>query len=348
MLIRPASNNDLDAVVALARTAGVGMTTLPDNRELLAARIDASEKTFALKQPRADQQWLFVMEDPQDGHIAGICAIAGAVGLREAFYSFRVGISVHASRELNVFTQTQTLILSNDHTGASELCSLYLEPAYRRDHLGAMLSKSRFLFMAQFREHFSAHVIAELRGVSDANGRSPFWESLGRRFFSMEFARADYLTGIGRKEFVAELMPRHPIYSFFLTPEAQAAIGETHPNTKPARRLLEEEGFRFDQHVDIFDAGPTVECDLADIGAVRHARSGPVAAILDDADALFNATPVCLIAAGGLGDYRLTMGRLMAREDGLMLQSSAAAALGLKTGMTAFHVALSPRERTRA
>jgi arginine N-succinyltransferase len=345
MIIRPVRSEDTDAILALAKTAGVGMTTLPDNRDLIAARVDASVKTFAGQLPREDQQWMFALEDRIHQRVAGVCALMGAVGLREPFYSYRVGIVVHASRELGIFTQTPTLFLSNDHTGATELCSLYLDPAYRRDKMGALLSKSRFLFMAQFREHFSNTVIAELRGVSDEAGRSPFWESLGRHFFSMDFGQADYLTGIGKKSFVAELMPKHPLYSSFLTPEAQAVIGETHPNTRPARRLLEEEGFRFDQHVDIFDAGPTVECDLPDIDAVKNAKSGPVAAILDDADAIFEGTPVSLIATGELGDYRLTLGRLVARDDGLMLQASCAAALGLKTGMNAHHVALSPKDR---
>ena len=32
--------------------------------------------------------------------------------------------------------------------------------------------------------------------------------------------------GHRQKSFVAELMPKHPLYSSFLTPEAQAVIGE--------------------------------------------------------------------------------------------------------------------------
>jgi arginine/ornithine succinyltransferase subunit-like protein len=56
-----------------------------------------------------------------------------------------------------------------------------------------------------------------MRGVIDETGYSPFWESLGKRFFSMEFARADYLCGTGQKAFIAELMPKHPIYTDFLS-----------------------------------------------------------------------------------------------------------------------------------
>ena len=214
-----------------------------------------------------------MLEDIVAGRVVGTCGLVTAVGLRQAWYSYRVGLAVHASQELGVFTQTQTLFLTNDHTGHSELCSLFLDPDYRRDRNGNLLSKSRFLFLAQHRQRFSKKLIAELRGLSDDDGQSPFWESLGRRFFSMEFSQADYLTGIGKKSFVAELMPKHPLYTSFLTPDAQAAIGQTHPLTIPARRMLEDEGFRYEGYVDIFDAGPTVECDVADVGAVAHNRT---------------------------------------------------------------------------
>ena len=106
----------------------------------------------------------------------------------------------------------------------------------------------------------------------DETGYSPFWESLGERFFSMEFSRADYLCGTGQKAFIAELMPKHPIYTHFLTPEAQAVIGEVHPQTAPARAVLEKEGFRYRNYVDIFDGGPTLECDIDRVRAIRKSR----------------------------------------------------------------------------
>ena len=84
---------------------------------------------------------------------------------------------------------------------------------------------------------------------------------------SMDFDRADYLTGVGQKTFVAELMPKHPIYIDLLPETARAVIREPHPNTRPALSLLESEGFRCEGYVDIFDAGPTVQ-------AYTHAWQG--------------------------------------------------------------------------
>jgi arginine N-succinyltransferase len=345
VIVRPIRANDLAPLLALVRDTGVGLTTLPNNEALLRGRIQASLATFAGAADKADEQWIFVMEDIAQSKVVGICAIAGAVGLREPWYSYRVGTVVHASRELGIFTRTPTLFLSNDHTGASELCSLFLAPDYRVGRNGALLSKSRLMFMAQFRERFSPKVIAELRGVSDESGRSPFWESLGRHFFSMDFAEADYLTGIGKKSFVAELMPKHPLYSSFLSKEAQAVIGETHEMTRPARRLLEQEGFRFEGHVDIFDAGPALESDLADIDAVQKSTTHTVAAVTGAIADSASAAPLMLISNVHLAEFRVGLGRCQISDDNVVISADIAKALGVKVGDTVRVVALSPSER---
>lgn len=329
MVIRPVAATDLAALMQLVESAGVGLTSLPANESAIARRIDASLASFAGRAAKADELFLFVLEDTKVRRVVGTCALASAVGLRQAWYSYRVGHAVHASQELGVFTQTQTLFLTNDHTGHSELCSLFLDPAWRRDRNGLLLSKSRFLFLAQHRERFSKKIIAELRGVSDARGQSPFWESLGRRFFSMEFSQADYLTGIGRKSFVAELMPKHPLYTTFLSPEAQASIGETHPQTLPARRMLEEEGFRYEGHVDIFDAGPTVECDVADVHAV--ARSRVFEAVPGGAPSN-GATVMHLVSNTGLDGFRAALVSALPADGKLALDPETAEALGIRTG----------------
>ena len=329
MIIRPIASADLPALMELIKTTGVGLTTLPSNEAALSLRIEASNASFAGTAPKADELFLFVLEDTAAKRVVGTGGLATAVGLRQAWYSYRVGVAVHASQELNVFTQTQTLFLSNDHTGHSELCSLFLAPEYRRDRNGNLLSKSRLLFLAQHRERFSEKIIAELRGVSDDNGTSPFWESLGRRFFSMEFSQADYLTGIGKKSFVAELMPKHPLYTSFLTPDAQAAIGQTHPLTLPARRMLEDEGFRYEGYVDIFDAGPTVECDVDDVSAVSHSRVYKVA--IDNRAPAGNAINY-LVSNTGFGGYRATLVKAVPVVENFAIDAETADALSVQAG----------------
>ncbi len=219
---------------------------------------------------------MFVLVDGTTSHVVGISAIEAAVGLAEPWYNYHVGTQVHASRELDLYTAAPTLFLTNDHTGHSELCSLFLDARYRHGRNGPLLSKARLLFIAEFAQRFAPKIIAELRGKLDADGKSPFWEGLGRHFFAMDYSRADYLTGIGQKAFIAELMPRHPVYTALLPADARAAIGEVHADTLPARAMLESEGFRYEGYVDIFDAGPTLECFRDNVRAVRQSQVFPV------------------------------------------------------------------------
>jgi arginine N-succinyltransferase len=342
MIIRPITSADLPALVGLAASTGVGLTTLPPNKEELAKRVEAAVASFAGTAAKEDEIFLFVLEDTTTKQVTGTSGLATAVGLRQPWYSYRVGLVVHASQELGLFTQTPTLFLTNDHTGHTELCSLFLDAAYRRDRNGQLLSKSRLLFLAQHRQRFSKKIIAELRGVSDADGKSPFWESLGRHFFSMEFSRADYLTGIGRKSFVAELMPKHPLYSSFLTPEAQDVIGKTHPETLPALHMLEREGFRYEGYVDIFDAGPTVECDVDDVSAVEQSRILTVR-ISDVAPAAGSIS--FLVSNTGIANYRATIVPGCAAAGDFTVNAETAAALGVDSGDPVRAVPLSVSDR---
>lgn len=350
MIVRPIAAPDLEALFAMAAKTGVGVTTLPADREQLEKRIEASLASFAGLANRSAEIFVFVLEDVEQKKIVGTCAIAAAVGLRQPWYSYRVGLVVHASQELNIFTQTPTLFLSNDHTGHSELCSLFLDPEYRVGKNGSLLSKSRFLFLAHCRERFSKRIIAELRGVSDANGKSPFWESLGRHFFSMEFSEADYLTGMGKKSFVAELMPKHPLYSSFLTPEAQAVIGKTHELTAPARAMLESEGFRYEGHVDIFDAGPAVECNVDDIDAV--AASAIFTVHIRDPAARESATRAKTIylvsnvpTKDCLKHFRVAQMSTSVVNEMISISTNEALSLGVNAGDVVRAVPLSVRER---
>jgi arginine N-succinyltransferase len=345
--VRPIARDDLPAVFALTERTGAGLTSLPADREQLAARIDRSLASFAGRSARADECYVFVLVDSSDSRVVGICAIEAAVGLAEPWYNYHVGTLVHASRALDVYTVAPTLFLANDHTGSSELCSLFLDQAFRRGRNGALLSKSRFLFIAEFRERFAPKVIAEMRGRLDADGRSPFWEGLGRHFFAMEYSTADYLTGIGQKSFIAELMPRHPVYVNLLPEPARAAIGEVHRDTEAARKLLEQEGFRYEGYVDIFDAGPTLECFRDDINATR--RSAIFSVALGDADPVpDNPSDAVrwLVSNRNFADFRALVVAAPPRiADRFPLMPYAAAQLAVREGDDVRAVPLSPRDR---
>ncbi|AVI62669.1 arginine N-succinyltransferase [Halomonas sp. GFAJ-1] len=277
MRIRPIARDDLDGLQALAQQAGVGFTSLPDNREFLAGKIESAARAFEERTPVDDRLYFFVLEDETNGELAGCCAIEGQVGREVPFYNYRLGTLAHSSVQLDLHRTIDTLFLSSDHTGDAEVCSLFLRPEYRGEankHLrnGALLSKARWLFIAQFRDRFPQKVLAEMRGVFDENNISPFWESLGKHFFPMDFNEADRLTGLGQKSFIGELMPKFPIYTTFMSEEARACIGQVHRHTRPALEMLKKEGLRWEGYIDIFDGGPTVEAYIDDVRAIRNSQ----------------------------------------------------------------------------
>lgn len=271
VIIRPIQRQDYDGLHQIAIDSGHGFTSLPVNEELLKSRIAHSESSFKkdVRSP-GNEGYLFVMEDTETGEIVGTSGIEAAVGLEDAFYHYHLGKVVHNSRELGIYNTVETLSLCNDYTGATEICTLFLKESHRKNNYGRALSRFRFMFIAEHSQRFADKVIAEMRGVSDEQGRSPFWQWLEEHFFSMDFPTADYLTGIGKKVFIAELMPKYPIYVNLLSKEAQAVINKVHDNTVPAIRLLENEGFRRAGYVDIFDGGPTVEALQNQIKTVQE------------------------------------------------------------------------------
>jgi arginine N-succinyltransferase len=289
---------------------------------------------------------MVVLADTASGRVAGISAIEAAIGLDEPWYNFRVHTLVHASQALDVYTAVPTLFLANDHTGHTELASLFVDQAFRHGRNGPLIAKSRLLFIAEFVERFSPKVIAELRGRLWPDGRSPFWEGLGRHFFAMEYSTADYLTGIGQKAFIAELMPRHPVYVNLLPQDAREAIGAVHEDTLPARSLLEQEGFRYEGYVDIFDAGPTLEAFRDNIHAVRQSQLLPVH--LGEPDPLPDSHAnlvTWLVANRRFADWRALLAPAPPRLDRFPLLPYAADALGVGDGDVVRAVPLSPRDR---
>jgi arginine N-succinyltransferase len=326
--IRPVARADLRALMALAAKTGGGLTSLPADEAALAARIERSLRTWNGELPPGERGYTFVMEDAAVGRVVGVCAIDVAVGLAEPWYTYRVGSLVHASKALGVYNALPALSLSNDHVGCSELCTLFLDPAWRKEGNGYLLSKSRFLFIAAFRERFSDRLVAQMRGVSDPQGHSPFWDSLGYHFFSMDFSRADRLCATGKKAFIAGLMPGHPVYIAFLTPQAQAAIGVVHPQTAPARAVLEAEGLRYRHYIDIVDGGPTLEGETDRVRAVCESRR--IAARVGEPPP--GEWPLCLVANEHYTDFRaiLLAGDPCAAT--LTLSAAAADALNWRVG----------------
>lgn len=305
MLFRCALESDIDQINFLAKNSGVGMTTLPKNKNLLSKRVLWSVNSYQkeVQQPE-DEYYLFVLEDQQSNKIVGTSAIEARIGNSVPFYSYKVSKRTRICHSLKIKNNYEVLSLVNDNQGHSELCTLFLMPEYRKHNNGLLLSKARFLFMAQAPQRFAPIIIAELRGMSDEKGQSPFWTHVGEHFFHMPFAKADALTLATNKQFIADLMPRNPIYVSLLPKEAQLVIGQPHPATLPAMNILLKEGFRYNKYIDIFDAGPTIEAPVNEIRSIKNSRVMKIKNICDELE----AHPFLL--ANNQLDFRATTGNV--------------------------------------
>ncbi len=340
VVIRPVSLDDLDQLYALAGATGHGLTSLPRDRELLHHKITESLESFSrLGQKPRGECYLLVLEDLRTGKAIGTTGIISKVGGFEPFYAYRIETAVAESEALKIRKVMQVLKLVTDHNGPCEVGSLFLSPDYRKDGNGRLLSLVRFLFIAEYPRRFDPTVIAELRGIIDDTGRSPFWEALGRHFFDTDYPNADHLSGVDKK-FIADLMPRHPIYLALLCHEAQDVVGKVHPQSAPAAEILRDEGFRDSGMVDIFDAGPVVSCPRDEIRAVRESRRAVVEEIVDElppSQAHIIATP--------RKEFRACKGMLQATATGVRLPGREALALNVKVGDPVRYVSMKPPAR---
>ena len=327
-VVRPARGDDFNAVYRMAKLTGGGFTNLPADRGTLTAKLARSEGSFKRK---GDEQggdlYMFVLEDPKKKQIRGTCQVFGQVGVVQPFYSYHLSTLTQTSAELGKTFRNQRLSLTTDLEGSSEVGGLFLHPEMRAGGWGSLLARSRYLFMKLHRARFGDRTLAELRGVMDEAGHAPFWDALGGKFFGLSFPEADEFNAVHGTRFIADLMPRSPIYVALLSEEARSVIGQPHPSGRAALRMLEEEGFSFDRYVDIFDGGPTVTAQTDKIRTVRESTMETVCEIGDGGKVKM------IVAAGSLMDFRacFASARRVPRK-GLCIDQDAAALLGVKVG----------------
>lgn len=275
LILRPVREKDLEAIADMAARIVGGMTSLPPNREHLHNQILDSLRAFDPRIRKAGgERYLFVLENVDTGQIAGTSGLLSRVGGFDAFYTYRVCRHERHYGPLHIHQRLSSLQLIRNHKGPTEICSLFLDPAWRGSGVGRLLSLSRFCFIKAFPERFDHEIIAELRGFQNTDGRSPFWEAVGHTFFQKDFNTADFLTGIGEKDFLEALSPEFPIYIDLLPENVQAVIGRVHPQTEPAWRILKAEGFQQTDEVDIFDAGPLVRARRDQLHSWQATRRG--------------------------------------------------------------------------
>ncbi|WP_022686541.1 arginine N-succinyltransferase [Sphingomonas phyllosphaerae] len=326
-VIRAADTGDMAHLYEMAKLTGGGFTNLPPDRAALTTKLERSATAFGHDDTAlADELFVLMLENSATREVRGTCQLFTHVGQKHPFYSYRIGTLTQYSRELGRTFRAEMLSLTTDLEGASEVGGLFLHPGERAGGLGLLLARSRYLFIRAHRPRFADRTLAELRGVIDEAGGSPFWDGLAGRFFGMGFQEADEFNAVNGHQFIADLMPKHPIYTAMLSDHARAAIGLPHPSGRAAMRMLENEGFAFEKYVDIFDGGPTMTVRTDQIRTVRDAQDATVTAIGD------GGTTEALVATGRLAEFRCAYARIGPSDGGVMLDAAGAAALGIAAG----------------
>ncbi len=327
--VRPAGNDDFQSIYEMAKLTGGGFTNLPPDRGALVDKIIRSQQSFDTPRTEpGDDMFLFVLENLDTGQIRGTCQVFGQVGVRQPFYSYHLSTLTQSSPELGKTFRNQLLTLTTDLEGSSEVGGLFLHPGERAGGLGLLLARSRYLFVKRHRERFGRRLLAELRGVIDEAGGSPFWDAIAGRFFGMNFQEADEFNASHGTQFIADLMPKTPIYTAMLPESARAVMGVPHPSGRAAMKMLEREGFTYDCYIDIFDGGPTMIAPTDQIHTVRDSRDHVLAEIADEVEG-----QNMMLAAGRLANFVATCSNMRLNEDGgAVISRAAAAALGIGPG----------------
>ncbi|MBD5803634.1 Arginine N-succinyltransferase [Azoarcus sp. Aa7] len=269
-VVRVATARDVDAFHALVIEADGALERHAESLDANRTTIERTERSLAGTASDAERSYLLLLEDAVSGEVAGCVQLVCSIGLDQPFYDYRLGKIVHSSSRLKSYRCHDVLYLCNDLTGCSELHSLYVRGGARGQGGGAQLIKAAQLFVAGRLPEFAPRTIIEMHGVRGPDDASPFWEAVGRHFFKVDQRGAERLVAQGRKAFIAELMPKHPVYLSLLPESAQATVGSMHPDIAALAPLLEKDGFHFENHVDIFDAGMVLEAHTRTLNGVAN------------------------------------------------------------------------------
>lgn len=313
-VMRPSRMEDLEALTELAKLSGPGFTSLPVDEGILRERLEKSDQAFHGRQKRLEYgKYLLMMENTDTGEVVGCSAVKAGTGIDQPFFNYRIITLAQASHAAgNLRFDMDALVLTNEYVGYTEVGTLFLKAQHRGGGIGRLAAQSRYLLMAAAPERFGPKVLAELRGVVDDKGGSPFWECLGRHFFRMDFTEADRLSATTDNQFICDLMPKYPIYVDLLPPEAREVIGRCHSEGVGAYKLLQWEGFEFDRTVDIFDGGPLVAGQKRHLRTIRESRVVTLQAgeTSTDEDARKG-----LVSSDRLPDFRAAQADIICRDD---------------------------------
>ncbi|MCE0495858.1 arginine N-succinyltransferase [Vibrio salinus] len=328
IILRPAKLSDINQIERLADESGTLVCTLPAIRELLVKKIEKSIHSFEqdILSP-GEEFYLFVLEEIDSGQILGTGAVNALAGFHDPFYSFRNDTMIHSSRELNVHSRIHALKLNHDLSDHSQLCTFYVVPSMHNTEYPKLVTLGRLLFMAAHEERFTNEWMAVLPGIADENGRAPFWEHVGRKFFGIDYNQVEYYHGTLEKTFIAELMPHYPLYVPLIDEEAQQVMGQVHSDAELQCHLLSEQGFEPDKYLEIFDGGPIL---TAPKSAVRLARETCFGVIQSGVNGIESSLNRYIIGYESKDGFQVIMVSAMPSDNGLIVGEKVIQQLGIE------------------
>jgi arginine N-succinyltransferase len=273
LIVRSAKSQDIDALVTLAAEAGTGFTSLAVSADVLAERLEKTERAFGKTgAAQTEDTYQLMLEDTESGRIVGCSAVKAMVGVSKPYWDFKVITLAQHSREADRRFDMEAMLLVNDFAGSTEVGTLFVSEAGRGSGAGRLVAQSRYLLIAADQRRFGEKVLAELRGVVLEDGSSPFFDHVSRPFFRMDFDEADRLSASTENQFILDLGPQHLIYMDLLPKEVRDVVGKVHRDGIGAQALLEWEGFHYDRYIDVFDGGPLVSTWTENIRTLRESR----------------------------------------------------------------------------
>lgn len=329
-IVRAVSREDLLQLTDLAKQ--FNLLNLPGDRKVLTEKIARSEASFAGELTKDKAEYIFVVEDTEENLVVGSSLIIAKHGSEMAPHCyFKILKRDHFSKDLGVGFIHQVLRFQLDTDGPTEIGGLLVDKSYRRrpERLGKQISLSRFVFMGMHPDKFEDRVLCELTPPLTDEGRSEFWEALGRRFTGLPYQEADLLSQTN-KEFIESLFPEEDIYLSLLDSKARLVLGRVGEATKPAQHLLESIGFTYLEEVDPFDGGPHYGNAINDILPIKE---GKKLRVVDLKEATYSSQGLIGV---GENDFRCALSGYDVRDQQIALPQKTRSLLSLDIDQEVF------------
>lgn len=270
--MRTARREDSQQLYELARQ--FTLLNLPADKRTIEKKIDRSSASFAGELGKAEAEYLFVVEDLDAEIVTGCSLVLAKNGTPSSpNFSFQVLKKERFSRELGIGFIHQILRLRANTDGPTEVGGLVVDRAYRRrpEKVGRLISLSRFLYIGMEPKRFESELHSEIAPPLSEDGRSEFWEALGRRFTGMPYQEADQISS-QNNGFIQSLFPEEDIYLALLDSKARLVLGRVGNETQAALHLLNRIGFKYKEEVDPFDGGPHLGCSASECTVIQNLK----------------------------------------------------------------------------